>query len=478
MEISPDAIHELMSRLPEGARREVEERVMALRDWRISLFQPHPKQNLFFRSGAKTRLFLGGNRSGKTTAGILEDIAHALGCRPWLSRGDAAYETGYGVPTRGRIVCEDFQVTAKTVIVPKLWEWLPKESLAGAPKKNAVGVEHYWTFKNGSTIEIMTNEQDSKVFEGWDGHWVHFDEPPLREHFIACKRGLVDHSGRMWFAMTPLKEPWIYDELVLKADAGQGNIDVFTVDTEENVGYGLTSEAVAEFASALTDDEKEARLRGKFRQLMGLIYKSFDPAVHLIQPFPIPKDWPHFLSIDPHPRTPHAVVWGAVSPREELFIHQELFAEALIPELCFRIREMSKGMRFASRVIDPSAFILSPMDGSCWADEFRKNGLPVYPGSKELSRAIQMTQGRFKGPDGKPTIFLFNNLERLVWELGRYQWADWSGRSAETRSPKEKPKDKDDHCIEAMHRIVLQDPHYRNMVMGDEPLDYPPCGVF
>lgn len=438
---------------------------------RLSFFTPHPKQDVFLRSPARIRLFQGGNRSGKTTCGACEDAAHLLGCRPWLSKGDPHYYTGFEPPVKGRIVCEDFQVTAKNVIVPKLREWIPEAAILEV-KKNSVGVETEWWVKgyNGavSHLQIMTNEQDSDLFEGWDGHFVHYDEPPRREIYIACMRGLVDHGGRAWFSMTPLKEPWIYDEIYLKAgnlSAAGGRDDIFAVevDTLDNVGYGLTQQSVDDFARDLSTEEREARLRGKYRHLSGLVYKEYDPLKHIVAPIAIPPEWPRYVSIDPHPRNPHAVVWAAISPRGELYVYDELYIDALIPELCRQIKAKTGTQRVVKWVCDPSAFNRSPMDDTCWADEFHRQGIPIVEGSKDLGLAIRLTKERWEGVDKvHPELFLFNTLSRLPWELSRYQWDEWSGKASERRAPRERPKDKDDHAIECLHRIVLCKPTFRD----------------
>src|SRR5258708_16671525 len=41
-------------------------------------YVPHPKQIVFHESCKRMKCFLGGNRSGKTTAGILDDLVQAV----------------------------------------------------------------------------------------------------------------------------------------------------------------------------------------------------------------------------------------------------------------------------------------------------------------------------------------------------------------------------------------------------------------
>src|SRR5271157_4051483 len=55
-----------------------------LQQHRIYFYRPKGNQPAFHSSLAHVRLAFGTNRSGKTTAGVVEDIAFALGFRPWL----------------------------------------------------------------------------------------------------------------------------------------------------------------------------------------------------------------------------------------------------------------------------------------------------------------------------------------------------------------------------------------------------------
>ncbi len=54
----------------------------------------------------RTRIFEAGNQSGKTVIGVAEDIAHAMGFRPWLEKSDPDYKIRVKVPNSGLVGCE------------------------------------------------------------------------------------------------------------------------------------------------------------------------------------------------------------------------------------------------------------------------------------------------------------------------------------------------------------------------------------
>jgi len=65
-----------------------------------------------------------------------------------------------------------------------------------------------------------------------------------------------------------------------KADGKR--IFVATVDMRDNTH--LSEADILQFEKTLTEEEKEARIHGKFMHLTGLVYKDFDPDIHIIDP--------------------------------------------------------------------------------------------------------------------------------------------------------------------------------------------------
>ncbi len=452
-----EILKSVMEKVPTEKLRVVESELKKLEEWKIARFNPHPKQDAFHRSRAHTRLFQGGNRSGKSTSGVLEAISFCLGYRPWYPKGDEAYRTWVKPPVKGRVVCEDFSVTAGEVLISKFHEWIPKSELDGEPRKNHLGFEVDWRFKNGSRFTIMTNMQDVKLFEAADIDFAYFDEPPPRDKYIATQRGLVDRGGYDWLCMTPLSQPWIYDDIVLKSQSDD-DILFLEVDMRDNVGYGLTEENIVRFASKLREEEKEARIHGKFRHMSGIIYKDFDYSKHVIEPIIIPRNWPRMVLIDPHPRTPHMVSWFAVTPLQHLIQYDELFVHCTIRELVAKIKAKTGGDRIVMRLADPIAFIENPLDKKTWADEFAECGWPVEKAPKDLSRGIMAVKDKLVGTLGKPELYFFNTCKHTIWEIQRYRWDENKGNSGETKSPREVPVDKDDHAMENLYRACLSMP--------------------
>ncbi len=260
----------------------------------ITYYEPHPAQDEWHRAKARMRAGLGGNRSGKSTMGIAEDIAHMVGYRPWLPEDDPAYVVRNArgrpirVPNHGIIMCESYQKVDEVIwrkFVGEREGLLPPGLLDRAPK-NQMGVPAKVILTNGSSAKFMTYNQHPDEFESSDYYWAHYDEPPPKAIFIATQRGLIDHSGNAWMTMTPLKEPWTYEDIVSK-EGDDPNIFVVQMRMEDNPH--ISPEDIAYFLSQISDPEElAARQKGEYLHLQGRVYKGFYPrAPHYIDPFPI-----------------------------------------------------------------------------------------------------------------------------------------------------------------------------------------------
>jgi phage terminase large subunit-like protein len=322
----------------------LEKEIASQKSRKLLLYEPYEKQKFFHSSLCTTRAIFGGNRSGKTTSGGIEFLYHATGIYPdWYPEASRFHG-----PIIGRIIAKDFQKGIGEVIIPFLEEWLDPAFVA-KKYRNPLGIAVKWTLKNGSVFDIMTHEQTTEQFEGWRGHIAWFDEPPPRDKYVATIRGLVDFKGRNWLTLTPLTQPWIYDQIYTQAD--NKRIFVTTVDIRDNP-Y-LDEAAIHEFESGLTEEEKEARLHGKFMHLSGLVYKEFNPDVNICAPFEIPHDWTRFFAIDPHERKATVCVWLAADPNDGLWLYDELSIDLTLEEIARAILSQEGDNPPQIRLIDP-----------------------------------------------------------------------------------------------------------------------------
>lgn len=448
---------------------------------KICFYQPIGQQSEFHAAdSAAVRLVLGSNRSGKSVAGVAEAIAHSLGYRPWLPEDhpDRVVRLSNGepvpVPNVGRVIAQNAQQAIKQVIWPKFEEWAPRGWYS--VKRDNRGIPTELTWKNGSKVYLMSNEQDDMAFEGTNGHWFWADEPIDYRKYTGLRRGLVDFDGHCWMTMTPLTQPWIHDVIVSRVGDPDGAVRMFKFsiwdNCKENGGH-LSRVAIEEFLGDLREDELEARLHGNFLHLAGRVYKQWDPEPpYLVQPFDIPTSWPRVCVVDPHPRKPVAVLWAAISPDDQLVVYRDLYDPKLrtIKQVSDRMKELEGWVELdgewrrgddaeaiAHRIIDNSAQEQERTSGDTVARRFAREGLPcelakkrnAQAGYDAIHDALEM-----KYDWAEPGLIVFNNCRHVKQNFMNFCWDSWqTDKQRDLKGEKQEVRKNHDDFIDCIRYI-------------------------
>lgn len=452
----------------------------------LCFYRPHEHQDLFHRAGAfKHRLWESGNRGGKSTGGVAEDAAFLIGERPWYSQVDPARKLGIpDHPCKGLVITTDWDkvdeiFTSQRGTEGKLWSMLPR-GIVRSTRRNHSGAIELVECTTGGTLRFstvkswMTNPQGE---ESADYDFIHIDEPCPEGQYKANARGLIDRNGKDWFTLTPLSEPWIHDffypdRRIKDAQSIHGLRWANRTSTYDNP-Y-LSKESIKDYEDTLTEDEKQCRMLGVPLELAGLVFKEFSWETHVLQQVPNgwdgyndpPISYTIYFAIDPHPQTPHHVLFLAVAPTGEYFLYDEIYVHSTIEELSVKInarlvKRLPKRTipRFCVRQIaDPSVFntfpVLNAKSGKhlSMADEFSENGIFLSKASKAREHAILETQRvlQAKSLNGVAQLNVSPNLDETLFEFGHWCW--------DTRE--NKPRDERDHAMENLGRLLLEEPRW------------------
>jgi len=392
----------------------------------------------------------------------------------------------------GRIVSTPRNV--ENNIVPALKSWLPANRYEA--KKGNKSFDSVWKTDNGHSFDIMTYEQDPGEFEGASLGWAWFDEPPTEAIFKATV-ARMRMGGIIFISETPLTgSAWLYDYVVANINNDLGKLglskyieaDVESACIDHGIRGHLEHSQIEKLVASYSEEDKQARVYGKFQHLAGLRFKQFSRNIHVIKPFPITfNDFTVYHALDTHPRHPDAGIWIAVDRQGNKFICNELSIKAVTPELASRIKSINSQYRMNPRLlIEPAAYNKDQhTDEISLAEKLTKYGLNYEPATKERSASdrrieealsyqkIQMyDQEEFVK---KPELYIFDNLPVTLYEIEHYRWDEWSGKAADKHNQMEKTIDKDDHMIECIGRILIQEPRFtvpRVNSIGD-PLSYP-----
>jgi hypothetical protein len=410
----------------------------------------------------------GGNRSGKTTCGGMEFLFHLTNLYPkWYPQANKL-----PLPIKGRIIAKDFQKGVGEVIIPFFEEWLDM-SIVAKKIRNPIGIPVKWILKNGSVFDILTHEQDVEQFEGWKGNILWCDEPPPRNRYIASLRGLVDFRGKNWLTLTPLTQPWIYDEIYCRSNGT--NITAVVTDITDNPH--ISKEAIEEFTSKLTEEEKEARLHGRFLHLSGLVYKEFNPDIHIMEPPKIQESWTRYFAIDPHDRKATACLWMAVDPQDNHYIYDELHLGGMdIEQIAHAIHAQEGDLKPHVRLIDPHMDKENELVGGFNVrKELMKHGVycqrassdPVL-GKSRVRGALQPRYSNLQKTE-KPQLRVSRQCTKTIYEFQHYIWAEYKDKDY---GQKDAVRKKDDDFMDCLRYIYNYGPRFIEAEQDDEELRF------
>ena len=411
-------------------------------------YKPHDKQHAFHTSTAYSRLYIGGNRSGKTTGGVVEDCYWLMKRHPYrrlpLPEG----------PIRGRAVAVDFSYGVAQILLPEFQRWLPPSFLINGSWEDSYNKEfRILTLANKSTIEFKSYDQDLEKFAGTSRHFTHYDEEPPQHIYNECQARLVDTNGYSWLTMTPVEGmSWVYDELYLPGTEGSPHVSVIEVDTLDNPH--IDKESAERYFASLSEDERKAREHGTFVHLGGLVFKQFSKEIHTA-PYEIPpKSWKWYISIDHGYNNPTAILWHAVSPDNEVVTFWERYVnEATVAEHAAYINEQNRkfGKQPDLIVGDPAMKQRQAVTGTSIIQEYALNGIFVAEASNDVASGVdRMNQYLRLDDKNQPRWKIMESCPNLIWEMGRLRWKKWaSKKQAFDNNPQEQIHKKDDHACDS-----------------------------
>lgn len=408
-------------------------------------YQPHIKQRRFHASTKKGRLYIGGNRSGKTVGGAVEAIRYAKGEHPDKRVPEA--------PNQGRIVTVDFKKGEQEIIIPQLKQWTPPSMLVNGSWDDSYSTKyHKLTFANGSTAEIMSHEQELDAYAGVPRDWTWFDEECPKSIWKECLARLIDADGDWWMTMTPVEGiTWVYYDIYepnMESDAPE--IEIVTVHMDENPHLPIQSRI--NYLASLDEEERRIRGAGEFVAIGGLLLKEFKYNVNVVEHIKPPMEWEWWVSIDHGFRNPTAILWHAVSPNGAVYT----FAEHYKPEWTVamhakRIKEINDELgREPDRYIGDLAMNQrQAATGLSVQQLYQQEGISVglaKKGKGSVEAGINKMNDYFR----MGRWHISDMCPHILKEIRTYRGKEYaSSKIAEMNNKKEEPQKKDDHSIDS-----------------------------
>lgn len=434
----------------------------------LNSYTPHPKQERFHAASERMRLYIGGNRSGKTTGGIVEDIWWLTNRHPYLATPDR--------PVAGRIVSVDFLNGIAKIIIPQLKQWVPPSQLRGGTWFSAYdAMERTLNFDNGSFVELMSYDQDLDKFAGTSRDFVHYDEEPPKDIYTECQTRLIDRKGNAWITMTPVEGmTWIFDTIYEPGTLGT-NKDIKVVEVDMGENPHLDKEEIEKYLGGLDENDRKARGQGKFVQMGGLVYKKFTTQTHVIDVID-PKElrgrgYRWYMSLDHGFNNPTAVLWHAVDADNRVITFDEHYeAEKIIDYHSAVIlqRRESHGRTPDMHVCDPALAQRQAVTGTSIQTEYAMRGIGFALGNNDVITGVaKVNQYLQTGDNNKPNWLITQNCANLIKEMQRLRWKTWASKKQQSNNnPYDEIHKKNDHACDSARYFFSFLPELKPITKG------------
>lgn len=283
----------------------------------------------------------------------------------------------------------------------------------------------------------------------------------------------------------------------LKQRANAGRCQLLYSQHEDNPRLYAAGEwteygrAYLERLDSLTGARYQRMRWGKWVAAEGLVFESWDPAVHLVDPFPVPAEWTRWWSIDLGYVNPTVVQCWAEDGDGRLYLYREFYrTKVLVEDHARRIlREVTRCVQCCKTRVGshqcgtcdqcvtewtepkPRA-IITDHDAEDRATLERHLRMSTTAAHKGVSDGIQAVQARLKtAGDGKPRLFIMRGalVERdedldaakkpycTEDEMTGYVWdRGTAAQQAGDKPAKDAPLKLNDHGMDALRYLVAE----------------------
>lgn len=256
----------------------------------------------------------------------------------------------------------------------------------------------------------------------------------------AVQRRLALHSGRVLGGTTPYNLGWAKTEVYDRWRGGDMDYRVIQFASTMNPAFPA---AEMERAKRVMPDWKfQMFYLGNFTRPAGMIYGDLRDE-HVIEPFPIPPEWPRYIGIDPGP-VHTAVVWLAKDPVSKVvYLYDEYLEGGLVTA------EHAARVKAQTGTVNIMAWALGQKSEIQYRLDWHAAGIPVRaPDIVDVEAGIDRVIELIK--TGCFRVF-------KTCRGARDQFGTYAREIDETGKPTDKIKDKEKyHFMDALRYAVIQ----------------------
>jgi len=322
--------------------------------------------------------------------------------------------------------------------------------------------KHRFEYANGSILAYggMKDEEQREQIRsvgqagGVDFAWMEEAHEFTRADFdelLARMRGNAAGWRQVLLSTNPDSDShWINRDLIVGAGA-----EVIYSSAKDNPSNPADYRRMLDLLTGVRRD----RLRdGKWVAAEGLVWEGYDPAIHLVDPVPIGRDWRRVRVVDFGFTNPFCCQWWAIDPDGRAYRYRELYrTQRIVEDHAKRITELSAGERIEATIADHDAEDRATM---------ARHGIVTIAARKEVSPGLQAVETRLRvAADGKPRLYLVRDAlvdrDRALAdahlpscteeEITAYVWP----KAPDGKPVKEEPVKMNDHGCDCLRYLCM-----------------------
>jgi phage terminase large subunit-like protein len=423
-------------------------------------YKPHLKQQKFHALGndCSQRMFLAGNRTGKTFCAAQEVSMHVTGHYPswWVGRRYNNPVDCWALGTTNeqvRTTLQQYYIGDE--IKSKLGAIHPSLILKRTSKSGvsgAVDMVHIRHSSGGvSSLAFKSYQQGREALQSAKLDIVHADEEPshgiyteLLMRLVKVNPGENEYGGILLLTATPLLgmtqviKSFLFSNDMQNKESEINNGKVY-VQAGWNDNPYLSESNKEILRNSLLPHEIDCREKGIPSFGSGMVYPVSEHGV-TCEPFEIPDFWPRFFGLDFGWNCTAALFGAHDVDNDVVYFYAEYYKGQLTPEV--HARDLLKmGADWIPAIYDPAGLQSNQRDGDNFVRIYQSCGIRnVIKADNSKEAGLTLCLNRMQ--NGK--LKIFRNMTNVLQEFRMYS-RDESGKA----------KKGNDHLMDCMRYAVI-----------------------
>ena len=380
-------------------------------------YDPNAKQSLFHSSGADETVYGGAKGGGKSCALVMECYAYCLenaGCTAYL-----------------------FRETYDDLEANLIREWREK---VPSQTYTYTGSNHIAKLKNGSTVyfRYIKNDIDAETYQGRSMDFVGVDE--LTKHsekaiqvLLSCLRSAKGYPPRFRATCNPggKGHAWVKRRYIdatrrgsrkAKDEVTGSTIEFIPATVYDNTVLMENDPKYVRRLENLPPAERKAFLLGDWDIFEGQYFAEFAYQVHTCDPFPIPKHWRRYRSMD-YGLDCFAMLWIATDDIGGVYVYREVAeSNLIIKDAADKANQLTNEPIFDT-LAPPDLWNRSQETGKSKAILFDEAGLTLNKSNNDREAGWLAIKELMKvDANGEARLKIFRSCSRLISDLPQLQY--------------------------------------------------------